>query len=858
MRLARFALVVAIGVLAPAAPALATSPTLTWSAPTAIDLGGGSGQPLDAVSCSSASECTAVDASGSGREITFTPSTPSDAVAATIDPGVHFSGVSCPAGNQCTAVFGTHDEITFNPSDPGTPTPVSVVSSGGLIAVSCPTSTLCMAVGTGGVSASFDPINGQLVAQFPSPFDGSAQLQAVTCVSVDACVVVDTVGNVITVDPDYNDGGSIVMNVTAANPLDTSGNPFPAGVACPSSTLCTLTDAEGDAVSFDPANDDGLAALKQIDASGTTSVSCLSVTECTSVDQSGEEVDFNPEDALHSNQVTVTTGPTSVDSSSTALAVSCPTTGSDCAAVDQVGGEVTYNPASPVAQAPTTIDAGNELTGLSCPAANQCSAVDAAGNELTFDPTDPGTPAALAVGGLFAGLSCVSTAQCTAVDDDSQQATFFGSNAPTETTLSGLGQAVAVACPSLSQCTAVNTAGTEVTFDPTSGTETGGVHDIDSGFELDAIACPTSALCIAGDNDSAAGARYISFNPNPFTVIQPLTSLLSAGDDSITAIACPSASQCTAASYYGQQVTLDPATGAIITPATSIAVPYIRSLACPVADQCTAVADDGESVTFDPLSTATPTGASIDPGVNLKAVSCFSSVECVAVDQVGDELVSAHLLSVSLAGSGSGSVSGSPIACPGTCSGYIGVGGTVALSATPTSGSTFAGWSGGGCSGIGTCSVTMSADQTVTATFNLNPPSPSPTPTPTPTPVAGVASVGTVAVSGSTATVAVTCTGDTPCEVTLALNESETLKGGKVVSVAKVKTKHKGVLVGSASAEIAAGQTQSVKIALNAAGTSLLAKHASIHPTLTVKEGTSVINTTSVSFRASKHKRKKH
>jgi hypothetical protein len=46
-------------------------------------------------------------------------------------------------------------------------------------------------------------------------------------------------------------------------------------------------------------------------------------------------------------------------------------------------------------------------------------------------------------------------------------------------------------------------------------------------------------------------------------------------------------------------------------------------------------------------------------------------------------------------------------------------GGTGALYANPSTGSTFTGW-GGACSGTGTCSVTMNAAKTVTATFTLN------------------------------------------------------------------------------------------------------------------------------------------
>jgi DNA-binding beta-propeller fold protein YncE len=88
-----------------------------------------------------------------------------------------------------------------------------------------------------------------------------------------------------------------------------------------------------------------------------------------------------------------------------------------------------------------------------------------------------------------------------------------------------------------------------------------------------------------------------------------------------------------------------------------------------------------------------------------------------------------HTLTVSLAGSGSGAVSDGTggIACPSTsCSHAYTANSQVTLTATPTSGSTFAGWSGGGCSGTATCQVTMSADTTVTATFSSGPGSPTP------------------------------------------------------------------------------------------------------------------------------------
>ncbi len=78
-------------------------------------------------------------------------------------------------------------------------------------------------------------------------------------------------------------------------------------------------------------------------------------------------------------------------------------------------------------------------------------------------------------------------------------------------------------------------------------------------------------------------------------------------------------------------------------------------------------------------------------------------------------------LTVTPAGSGSGSVTGSGIYCPGDCSETYADGASVTLTATAADGSTFAGWSGG-CTGTGTCSLTMGADKAVTATFNETPP----------------------------------------------------------------------------------------------------------------------------------------
>ena len=77
-------------------------------------------------------------------------------------------------------------------------------------------------------------------------------------------------------------------------------------------------------------------------------------------------------------------------------------------------------------------------------------------------------------------------------------------------------------------------------------------------------------------------------------------------------------------------------------------------------------------------------------------------------------------LTVLKSGTGSGTVTSSPagIDCGSDCSESYDQVTSVTLNATPASGSTFTGWSDGGCSGTGTCVVVMDADIEVTAAFS--------------------------------------------------------------------------------------------------------------------------------------------
>jgi uncharacterized repeat protein (TIGR02543 family)/CSLREA domain-containing protein len=80
--------------------------------------------------------------------------------------------------------------------------------------------------------------------------------------------------------------------------------------------------------------------------------------------------------------------------------------------------------------------------------------------------------------------------------------------------------------------------------------------------------------------------------------------------------------------------------------------------------------------------------------------------------------------------SGSGTVTGSGISCPGDCAESVPDGTQIALTPAAASGFTFTGWTGD-CSGTGACEVTLDANRAVTANFSANPPPPTTTTPPT-------------------------------------------------------------------------------------------------------------------------------
>jgi hypothetical protein len=145
----------------------------------------------------------------------------------------------------------------------------------------------------------------------------------------------------------------------------------------------------------------------------------------------------------------------------------------------------------------------------------------------------------------------------------------------------------------------------------------------------------------------------------------------------------------------------------------------------PGESECEAAFLPGTSVTL--TATALP-GGQVS---SLTGSACTGEPVCEVTVTASDEDQSANMLTrhvafltpltVTKSGAGSGTVATAPatsLDCGATCTIARAPGTPLTLVASASPGSTFTGWSGGGCSGTGTCEVTFTtAAQTVVATF---------------------------------------------------------------------------------------------------------------------------------------------
>jgi hypothetical protein len=133
-------------------------------------------------------------------------------------------------------------------------------------------------------------------------------------------------------------------------------------------------------------------------------------------------------------------------------------------------------------------------------------------------------------------------------------------------------------------------------------------------------------------------------------------------------------------------------------------------------------ASSNYSQTINVGNTNTYTVTNLSDGTFYFAVTAYdvSGNESAYSNEVSKTIQSIVQDTLTVNITGNGTVTGTGINCGPVCTAAYNQGTVITLSAAPGSGSSFSGWSGGGCSGTGQCIFTMNTNTTVTATFAAN------------------------------------------------------------------------------------------------------------------------------------------
>ncbi|HET7311791.1 MAG TPA: hypothetical protein VFJ17_10755 [Mycobacteriales bacterium] len=710
---------------------VATS-ALSWAPPALIDHQvpfGGSGV-YGGVSCPTTSFCAAVGYDSNGVGYIGTTTDPAGGAAtwhvvAQIANGSLVYDVACPSTSLCVAIDAAGDVITSTaPGGDAAAWTTTRINDRGLEGIACPSSALCVAVDDqGNVLTSTNPTGGA-GAWTKANIDGWYSMSAVSCASTSLCVATDLWGNVLrSTNPT---GGAAAWSA-----VNIAGNHSLPAVACPSASLCVIADDSGDVItSTSPTG--GADAWTTAYIGGSTSsysadIACPTSSLCVLTDRdshiftstqptggaaawSGANLSLGHVSCASTSLCVGTSGPGNIATSS------APTGGAGAWVLSHLG------------------SGSSALTGVSCVSPSQCVAVDDGGNVVTSANPSSGSWSFAHVDGsplapsAFTAVSCASSSMCVAVDDAGNVVSSTnptGGAAAWTTTYVDTFRLLSISCPSVSLCVAGDANGdvwTSVT--PTGGASSwtrAHVDNAPAGLNyLSGISCPSTTFCAAVDG---AGGVLLSANPTGGTAAWTRNQASNAG---LLAVSCPSSSLCVAAGYAGTLVTV---TIAGIAATAIDGGAQLTAVTCPTSALCVATDAVGKVVTStDPTGGAIAwTATAVDAGNALAAVSCPSGSLCVATDAVGNAIVGTlaqRLLTVTKAGSGSGTVTSTDgqINCGQTCSHLYDDGTVVTLNATPTTGSIFSGWSGGGCTGTGSCQVTMTAAKSISAPFGLAPP----------------------------------------------------------------------------------------------------------------------------------------
>lgn len=255
--------------------------------------------------------------------------------------------------------------------------------------------------------------------------------------------------------------------------------------------------------------------------------------------------------------------------------------------------------------APQQLDSFGQvaLRGAACPSTTQCTAVDANGHALTFNPDAVGNPGrtVIVAGGSLKGVACPSVTECVAGVEP---------------------------LPSLASSPLPTVAGNIVAFNPQDPRSPTSVNIDAPDLDLLRVICPTTSQC-----SGIADGSVVTFDPR--TSSRPVPLVLD-HSSTLGALACPTATQCTAVGQNGNTWTFNPQAPASAPVFFDTPRGTLTTLACPSAHLCTAVDDSRNLVTLDLSDPSAPTVSGNGTNVPDGSLSCVSDSECFATDLAGN------------------------------------------------------------------------------------------------------------------------------------------------------------------------------------------------------------------------------
>ena len=424
----------------------------SWSVMPAPPPAGARRSFLNGVSCTSATACTAVGSyqTRSGKHVTLAERwngttwsrqpTPNRATP----PRSALAAVSCTSASACTAVgssavdnFGSNS-VTLAESWNGTTWSIQPTPNGPngnfLAGVSCASPAACIAVGGSNDSALAEAWNGTSWSVQPTPATGSAKFASVSCTSPSACTAV---GSPLLAE--RWDGTS--WSIQQEDQIPNSGSVL-TGVSCTTASACTavgfdleatLGEAwDGTSWSVEPT----LTPPSLFGNHGFTAVSCTSPSACMAVG-------FGPRGTSEATLAerwdgtrwTIVPTPSRGDEAEL-LGVSC-TSPSACIAVGRsfpegVLSERWDGTRWSLLKTPNPVRSG-ELLAVSCTSPSACTAVGGLdNNRSTLAEVWNGTswkiqptPDRAHAEDVLLGVSCTSPSACTAVGESTYPRSQF-------------------------------------------------------------------------------------------------------------------------------------------------------------------------------------------------------------------------------------------------------------------------------------------------------------------------------------------------------------------------------------------------------------------------------------------------